>query len=101
MGPRKGSLKKFLTEPVFCDLSVFLDLSIKNCCLEWAKNHGTDFSNSLEYKKIIPGTNDMVRGVKSEISEKIHTSSTFLKPKMHLLLGKKSNSGQKLPPRMG
>ena len=51
MGLRKGSLKKFLTEPVFCDLSVFLDLSIKNCRLELAKNYGTDFPKSLEYKK--------------------------------------------------
>ena len=51
MGPRKGFLKKFLTEPVFCDLSVFLDLSSKNCRLELAKNYGTDFPKSLEYKK--------------------------------------------------
>ena len=87
MGPRKGSLKKFLTEPVFCDLSVFLDLSSKNCRLELAKNYETDFPKSIEYKKNIPGTYDTIRGVKSEISEKIHTSSTFLRPKMYLLLG--------------
>ena len=77
----------------------------ENCRLEWAENHATDFSKSLEYKKKCSRhLYDLIGEVQSEIcqnSTKNRVSRPFLRAKMYLLLGISRAYEQKLSSRMG